>query len=111
MPVISETNCKELEGNMGEWPCVQPPSVLLKQDKKIRMRSFSRYKSSNILKVTSQGDKQENKWSGESFYKKILQAQVSSNPNYTNREDNHPGLNEEFIISMKKMTELLACNT
>lgn len=28
MPVISETNCKDLEGNMGEWPCVQLFTVL-----------------------------------------------------------------------------------
>lgn len=66
MPVISETNCKELEGNMGEWLCVQLPRVLQKQDKKIRMISYSRSKSGNNSEVTSQRDKQETKWSGES---------------------------------------------
>ena len=28
MPVISETNCKDLEGNVGEWPRVQLFMVL-----------------------------------------------------------------------------------
>lgn len=70
MPVISEINCKELEGNMGEWPCVQSPTVLQKQDKKIRMTGFSQSKSGNNSEVASQRDKQENKWSGDSSYKK-----------------------------------------
>lgn len=111
MPLILEINCKEFEGNMGEWSCVQPPRVLQKQDKKIRMTGFSRSKSGSNSEVTSQRDKQENKWSGDSSCKKYYKAQVSSNPNYINRKDKYAELNEEFSILMEKTTELLACIT
>lgn len=102
MAVILEVSYKDAGGNGNEWPWVQQFTVLWKEDKnKMRMSDFSR---PNLDK----SNRKKNRKRSEvvtvpiKIRRKILQAQVPTNPDCRKWKDYQLGLNKEFIISPTK---------
>jgi len=103
MAVILEVSYKDAGGNGNEWPWVQQFTVLWKEDKnKMRMSDFSRPNLDKSNRKKKNRKRSELVTVPIKIRRKILQAQVPTNPDCRKWKDYQLGLNKEFIISPTK---------